>query len=1405
MHPERPSSSPPPQKRTKHEAAAEVEEYEMLIEDDYLEAKDFPLDVVLKVEPPDSGVTVRHTNGQDEFVAVEALAPWKVGQLGCSARIFHADMEIVVHNLGCLLAIDDTFVAKVGLADLAALGRARSFRQAKMALLRQLCIVEVLLDYVTVVRDRARTELLQQISCLRKQPVAVDAGEIYGIVRRSSDLDFVGLCQQLGGNLSVSEELRGQARSLLQVELACERRNRWLNNVPVELGEDATCKLNSTLQLLCAKVLETHATTLLDRAPEFLRLRLKDVPQGTLFRVDPGAVQMFHDLDKALSGEIFRQPLQDLAERWTNRLKSIGDDAGVVISVNPIFFSLCRGLEEVMVELFGGYSLLESDSKGWHPVIIAEMLLKTDLARCLHREHLFIFRLLKHFDPAVVENVEPFDYQPRRLLKLLGEKPSKIADEFYAWFCLLDDALPADWDLTLYEQIVRNFVQLLTGASHAQLETIRVITLNTARFIVQTFPLVASARSGEDAQILQAQLEFINRTMLRSTECTTYYRDLIDVFSAYWKNRSQIVERISPKNEGMERIKKDLLKIVIVALSKNVGADLLVSLFRSLNDFLLELTDVPFDWLIKSVPGLAMSGMIEFKLVEPIANKWSGTANQTYRVTNPQKFQQMLFLMAEGSPCPRHYTIDAITTLLSYICAQLECARWTDSDQLTSTAALISSMRSSLIYLREQAEYVSFEVFLEESTKPFSSLIETGGGQSLAGFLRRVALIKELFCYLRKQNEMSLPEALRAFGELNGESATDESIQRAYQQYCDRKFINILFRDWSVQFKQTELPQILARVAAVWSIAVSTDVSSTGKFFKPHCVQILCVLKLLGVDADGVAKGVPKHLAQVLTGQGKSLILALIAAVLALTGHYVQIGCYNEYLVKRDGGEFEEFYKLLGVSDVIKYGTFEDMANAVVAPEVDGKRMELRTFVQEMILSDGGGSRPKKPKPQVRANSVLLMDEVDVFFTKEYYGNVYCPASFLYVPGLAEIQVRIWNEVHARDLRDTHKVTAAIQRFIGTPLFTERANFAEFRNKATPFDLLIYDGTKHVRRSYTCKELFDEHLQTMASNAIEVETNTANHRDYKLSPEGVITHRVKEKYENRTFIQYYCVFHYFRLKQGSYTTFVSPSGFNYGYLNVACGSLSYAMLPKAYPLILGVTGTLTALHPHEKAAISQLYDINRTSLMPSFFGCSRLAYDPSTNFTKLSTKSHWLAKIFTHVLVALGESTSRSVLVFFRDEATLEEFRVQFSGQLARLQVLTENSAQQAQITGQAGVPGTVTLATRAMGRGVDFRSSVAVEKAGGVHVVQTFFSLDVKEERQIRGRTARKDNRGSYELVLWEEDLRANGLDGETYAELEVARAELVAREGGSIAKGIEQRGQDHRTTMQYLQGFFE
>ncbi len=52
---------------------------------------------------------------------------------------------------------------------------------------------------------------------------------------------------------------------------------------------------------------------------------------------------------------------------------------------------------------------------------------------------------------------------------------------------------------------------------------------------------------------------------------------------------------------------------------------------------------------------------------------------------------------------------------------------------------------------------------------------------------------------------------------------------------------------------------------------------------------------------------------------------------------------------------------------------------------------------------------------------------------------------------------------------------------------------------------------------------------------------------------------------------------------------------------------------------------------------------------------------------------------------------------------------------------------------------GSITLATRKFGRGTDFICrDTNVEANGGVHVIQTFFSEELSEEVQIKGRTAR-------------------------------------------------------------------
>lgn len=68
---------------------------------------------------------------------------------------------------------------------------------------------------------------------------------------------------------------------------------------------------------------------------------------------------------------------------------------------------------------------------------------------------------------------------------------------------------------------------------------------------------------------------------------------------------------------------------------------------------------------------------------------------------------------------------------------------------------------------------------------------------------------------------------------------------------------------------------------------------------------------------------------------------------------------------------------------------------------------------------------------------------------------------------------------------------------------------------------------------------------------------------------------------------------------------------------------------------------------------------------------------------------------------------------------------------------------------------GAITLMIREFGRGTDFKCfDERMLAAGGVHVIQTFVSIEISEEIQIKGRSARQGANGSYSMVLDTRDL---------------------------------------------------
>ncbi|KAF6205594.1 hypothetical protein GE061_019767 [Apolygus lucorum] len=1070
-------------------------------------------------------------------------------------------------------------------------------------------------------------------------------------------------------------------------------------------------------------------------------------------------------------------------------------------------------------------------------------------------QYRFIFKLLLHFEPKNYHRGKQFRYDFKVLVsddpvddnwylkqfkkfkdRIIGKNNfANVPEDRQVWLYILDHTIHevlfnnksnSKSSLALMKPMLDGHVTFLSSCPTNSYESFRMMTHNILLFIIQTYPYIEDSEKlvDEDLEILEKQMKYISylaTSMKNDASAAGDFRDLVNEYNRYWRLHHLITldESNCPDYliSKIKRVHELLLHMVDTALGKTVQVTSLVNYLRELNDFMEDLKDIDFPsiWYVKSDVDLA--GMIE-----KIDNKLASESKCSYKVTDLKGFTERF---KSGSP-PQHYIIQVVQKLLE--CASESLSKsWISSceqpeAQLEGTGALLGAMRSSFLYLKEQPDYRDFELFCDESIQPFIRVLN--GCNDLKEFKTRVNIVKESFWYIRKMDEIGVVKALQLFNRINNGSLDAEKLEKCYNTYLEKynEYIsdasavtgvdNIVqsmnnerkdfeeFTKWGDDFKLVRIPEILAGLSAVWSLLVSKDVSSTGKFLKPHCIQILCIMRLLSVDNS--KPGVEHHLAQVLTGQGKSVILGLLSAFLAFTGYNVSVVCYSSYLAKRDKADFEDFYSVINVDDNITYENFDDMYRRLfMSPKIDGQIINLGNLVKSLVLEHRSWEPLGLSTSGVK-KTILLIDEVDVFFSENVYGSSYQTGTTIVIPALTQIQEKIWSMVDGGNY-GPQALYDSIAAFIDEQIKSGQEEFSkynEFRLKRGSFSVLVDESGNLIAREFTNRSLLETHVKEMVDWAIIVSRNLISGNDCKII-DGKLYGKDPINGDFKYYLGYGVIFTYFKLKQAD---FAHMNFENYGYIDLTVGSISYAKLPEEFPLILGVSGTLSDLRNHESEAIKS-YKIQSLSLLPSYFGDSNLKFNQVDNFCIVKSLDDWGSKIFERINAAID--AQRSALVFFDTESILTDFKNEFANKFDRLNVLTENTDWdlKAKYIDEAGIASTVTLATRMMGRGVDFKSSMSVEKKGGVHVIQTFFSLDVKEETQIKGRTARKDNKGSYELILCEEHLirkrllKANDQSARSYDSLNQTRLELSNIEGAKNAEKIQKCEKDHNTTMQY------
>lgn len=272
-------------------------------------------------------------------------------------------------------------------------------------------------------------------------------------------------------------------------------------------------------------------------------------------------------------------------------------------------------------------------------------------------------------------------------------------------------------------------------------------------------------------------------------------------------------------------------------------------------------------------------------------------------------------------------------------------------------------------------------------------------------------------------------------------------------------------------------------------------------------------------------------------------------------------------------------------------------------------------------------------------------------------------------------------------------------------------------------------------------------------------------------------------------------------------------------LFVNCGAYSYAEIPKRYSKILGVTGTLGLLAGSQKDMLSEEYKINKTTYMPSVYPDNGgLTFPGDTE--EGTTIERTTAGFHTAIVKAIELCEKRAILIFFEDASTLETFRN--SDRMAKYfgcaRVMTPETSEDDRkgLIAQAATVGNIMLLTREFGRGNDFVCyDEALNRCGGVHVVQTFVSEIKSEEGQIMGRTARQGGRGSYQIILEVSSLQKFGIEPEDlprmkarkelYTTIDAKRNALFERNKHHFLKGAGVAKEAHLTTVRFSSMFQE
>ncbi|WP_426348912.1 preprotein translocase subunit SecA [Alloiococcus sp. CFN-8] len=448
------------------------------------------------------------------------------------------------------------------------------------------------------------------------------------------------------------------------------------------------------------------------------------------------------------------------------------------------------------------------------------------------------------------------------------------------------------------------------------------------------------------------------------------------------------------------------------------------------------------------------------------------------------------------------------------------------------------------------------------------------------------------------------------------------------------------------------------------------------------------------------------RIAEMKTGEGKTLVATLPAYLNALTGKGVHVVTVNDYLANRDREWMGQIYEFLGLTTgVILHSLNNDERRAAYGADItygtnnefgfDYLRDNMVIYKKEMVQ---------------RELNFAIVDEVDSILIDE-------ARTPLIISGAGEKSTDFYRIADMFVKRLTKEKDFTIDEKASAVMLTE-------------------DGMKEAEKAFNIENYADGanmELQHYVTQALKANYSMKADKDYMVKDGEVI---IVDEFTGR-------LMEGRRYSDGLHQAIEAKEGVKVARESKTLATITFQNYFRMYEKLSGMTGTAQT----EELEFREIYGLD-VVVIPTHLPVKR---EDHPDMVYKSVKGKYNALIDE---IVETNKTGQPVLVGTTSIEKSELISSLLKKRGVPHQVLNARyHEKEAEIVSHAGEKGMVTIATNMAGRGTDIKLGEGVVEVGGLKIIGTERHESRRIDNQLRGRSGRQGDPGASRFYISLED----------------------------------------------------